>query len=122
MDQFVQYHRALEVSDDVTTTRVLSSKYAGEQRRLGNGIKITIPGWDDKELKLVEKATEFRQNPNLVQCLLETENRQIGEARVNDMKFGIGLKLKDSVTVSADNWAGRNASDNILMELRNKLK
>ena len=122
MDQFVQYHRAWEVSDDVTATRVLSSKYAGEQRRLGNGIKITIPGWDDKELKLVEKATESRQNPYLVQCLVETENRQIGEARVNDMKFGIGLKLKDSFTVSADNWAGRNASDNILMELKNKLK
>ena len=124
VDQFVQYHRALEVSDDVNATRVLSSKYAGEQRRLGNGIKSTIPGWDDKELKLMEKATElkFRQNPNLVKCLVETENRKIREARGNDMKFGIGLKLKDSATVSADNWAGRNASGNILMELRNKLK
>ena len=95
VDQFVQYHRALEVSDDVTATRVLSSKYAGEQRRLGNAIKITIPGWADKDLKLVENATElkFRQNPILVKCLVETENRKIGEARGNDMKFGIGLKL-----------------------------
>ena len=68
VDQFVQYHRALEVSDDVNATRVLSSKHAGEQRRLENGIKIIIPGWDDKELKLVENATKlkFRQNPNLV--------------------------------------------------------
>ena len=65
---------------------------------------------------------DINQNPNLVKCLVETENRKIGEARGNDMKFGIGLKLKDSATVSADNWAGRNASGNILMELRNKLK
>ena len=124
VDQIVRYHRALKVSDDVTATRVLPSKYAGKQLHLGNGIKITIPGWGDKELKVVEKATElkFRQNPNLGKCLVETENRKIGEARGNDTKFGIGLKLKDSATVPADNWAGRNASGNIVMELTDKLK
>jgi ribA/ribD-fused uncharacterized protein len=64
---------------------------------------------------------KFQQNPDLLQYLLKTEDRVLGEASKNT-DFSVGLSLGNPQVMDHHVWTGKNWLGQDLMKIRQELK
>lgn len=64
---------------------------------------------------------QFRQNPELLEKLLETRGTTLVEASPRDCRWGIGLGEKNPKALNRKTWRGSNWLGEILTELREEI-
>ena len=102
----------------VTTTKSVKA--------LGRKVKDFSPArWDDVKIPIMEKALRAKfVNPKhgLLEKLLATGDRPIGEANPRDKYWGIGTSADTSKASDPAKWPGKNVLGKMMMELRTELK
>lgn len=65
---------------------------------------------------------KFNQNPALGQELLDTGDKTLVEASVEDCVWGVGLDESDPLILDESNWRGENLLGKALMQVRDLLR
>lgn len=125
MEQYMMYKKAVvfndsliaeEImkSDDVALIKELGRKVAGYNDSVWNGMRqvIIYKG-------LIEK---FRQNEELKDELLATDDCILAECAVKDTIWGIGLSMNDERRNDPGAWKGQNLLGYTLMLVRDELR
>ena len=127
-EQFMMAEKARVFKDHSTRLRILATFDPAEQRRLA-GERGTLVGfdhnvWAEECLPVVMAGNfaKFTQNPDLLQQLLATGDRELVEASPFDRRWGIGLDAQTAVAREPTTWPGHNMLGEALMKVRNKLR
>lgn len=125
MEQYMMYKKSVvfndsliaeEImkSDDVALIKALGRKVAGYNDLVWNGMRqvIIYKG-------LIEK---FRQNEELKDELLATDDCILAECAVKDTIWGIGLSMNDERRNDPGAWKGQNLLGYTLMLVRDELR
>lgn len=82
----------------------------------------TEPKWIEERHDILYSGllAKFAQREDLMNYLLKSENRQLGEAS-RDTTWGIGLTLLDRNVLVPKYWKGYNLLGKTLMEVRQEL-
>jgi len=91
-------------------------------KALGRKVKDFSPArWDDVKMGIMEKAVRAKfVNPEhgLMEKLLATGDREIGEANPRDKYWGIGTSADTADAQNPKKWKGQNQLGKVLMKLR----
>jgi ribA/ribD-fused uncharacterized protein len=92
-------------------------------KALEKKITITAEEWDPKKDEIMAKAVraKFTQYPELRSKLLETGEKQIGNADARETYWGIGTSMDTDKARVPSKWRGQNKLGKILMDLRKTL-
>ncbi len=76
--------------------------------------------WDAVKYEVVKTANraKFKQNPDLMEKLMNTGEAILAEASPKDAIWGIGLEASAAAEKDLSEWPGQNLLGKILMELR----
>lgn len=124
MEQYMMFQKAITFQDyniafqilqtnDVATIKQLGRQVSNYNDHLWNGVRqiIIYNG-------LLEK---FRQNNELKENLLNTNDAILAECAVHDHIWGIGLSMHDSDRFDMNKWNGTNLLGYALMQVRSHL-
>jgi ribA/ribD-fused uncharacterized protein len=93
-------------------------------KALGRKVKDFSPArWDDVKIPIMEKALRAKFiNPQhgLLEKLLATGDRPIGEANPRDKYWGIGTSADTADAMNPAKWKGQNQLGKLLMKLRDE--
>ena len=80
--------------------------------------------WDNNCLHIVKRGVKakFRQNPEMLQELMDTGDALLCECSRQDRIWGIGINLNDDSWEYVRNWKGNNYLGIALMEVREELR
>lgn len=124
-EQFITYAKAKTFNDEKIAEKVLLAQDPKIHKDLGNLINnYNEDVWKKKEEKVVYLASyeKFKQNPLLLEKLLETENTVLVDASISDHECGIGMRDNDIGIDDPANWKGLNRFGVILTQVRESLK
>jgi ribA/ribD-fused uncharacterized protein len=110
-EQYMMHQKALTFGDQAIAEMVLQTQNPKDQKSLGRQIKgFDKDKWDSVCLGIVYKGNleKFRQNPDLLAELLETDDRLLVEASPLDKIWGIGMAEDDPGVDNPANWKGLN--------------
>ena len=110
-EQYMMHQKALTFNDEEIAKEVLEEINPREHKALGRKIKgFDKSVWDKVCLSIVYKGNlhKFKQNPDLLQQLKDTENRMLVEASPVDNIWGIGMAENDKGVENPLNWKGLN--------------
>jgi ribA/ribD-fused uncharacterized protein len=115
--------KAREIKNDDMYTKIMGTATPKAVKALEKKIAITAEEWDKKKDEIMAKAVraKFTQYPELRSKLLETGEKQIGNADAREMYWGIGTSMDTDKARVPSKWRGQNKLGNILMELRKSL-
>ena len=125
MEQYMMYQKAITFHDEKIAKKILETddvaiikdygrKVSNYNQTIWNGVRqvIVYEG-------LLEK---FKQNEDLKQLLLNTNDSVLAECAVKDCIWGIGLSMKSKDRFDMSKWKGTNLLGFSLMLVREKLK
>ena len=95
-----------------------------EMKRLGNQIKnYDDRKWSETRRDIVYTCVhqKFTTHSNARECLLNTEEKSIGEA-TRSRVWGVGLHISDPRVLDHSQWCGYNIMGEILMVVRRELR
>ena len=115
--------KAREIKNDDMYTKIMGTATPKAVKALEKKISITAEVWDPKKDEIMAKAVraKFTQYPELRSKLLETGEKQIGNADAREMYWGIGTSMDTDKARVPSKWRGQNKLGKILMELRKTL-
>ena len=122
-EQYIQSKKAELFNDDETHMKIMQSTNPYEIKGLGSRVKNFVkPQWENsaRQVALDACTAKFEQNSVLKDILLETGNKDIGEAS-SDPFWGIGKTLNDANVFDKGSWTN-NLLGNVLMTVRNLIK
>ena len=81
-------------------------------------------GWNGMRQICIYRGllAKFRQNPDLLEKLLATENALLAECAVRDQIWGIGLSMSSKNRFDTEKWRGKNLLGFALMQVRDTLR
>ena len=123
-EQYIQSRKAELFDDDETHAKIMQSSNPFEIKALGSRVKQFVKQrWEQLAKQVIKEACQakFTQNADLLDILVDTDNKVIGEAS-KDPFWGIGKSLDDPNVLDNTNWMGENLLGNTLMYLRDQLK
>ena len=121
MEQYMMYQKAVTFNDYSTAVRVLKASNEAEIKALGRQVKNynnTI--WNGVRQIIVYRGCleKFKQNEDLAEKLLKTEDHVLAECAVGDIIWGIGLSMQDDRRLDMSQWKGQNLLGFTLMQVR----
>lgn len=122
-EQYMMYHKALLMNDSAVAEKILSVKTPAQAKTLGREVKnFKQEIWDNNCDRVVEQGQylKFKQNGQLKEVLLGTEQREIVETSPNDRLWGIGFNTEEA-EVHVEEW-GENKLGKALMRARERLR
>ena len=123
-EQYIQSKKAQMFNDDDADDKIMRSTNPYEIKKIGGFVKNFIrQKWEQEAKRIASEACmcKFSQNLDLLDILLETGQKKIGEAS-KDPLWGIGKSLEDPGVLDCTNWPGENILGNVLMYVREQLK
>ena len=123
-EQFIQAKKAQLFNDDLSQSKIMKSMDPYLIKKLGKGVKDFIQQRWEREAKQIALdgcLAKFTQNKDLLDALLETDRKTIGEAS-RDSLWGIGMSLDDPKVLDSSAWSGENLLGNILTYVREQLQ
>lgn len=124
MEQYLAYRRAKLAGRRDLLNRAMHSQDPAESKKVMNELRSSPsePEWIEARHDILFSGliAKFSQNRSLMNYLMESENRKLGEAS-RDTTWGIGLTLTDKNVLSPEHWQGENLLGNTLMEVRQEL-
>jgi len=125
VEHYYQAAKAQEFKDDEIYKKILETPSGKAVKALGKKVKNFVKEiWDDKRLDIMMRGVKakFVQHPELQKQLVETEDRQIGEADARNSFWGIGTSENTEKSADPTKWKGQNRLGKILMALRDEFK
>jgi hypothetical protein len=123
VEHYFQAQKAHEFGDDEIYKKILETPSGKAVKALGKKVKnFHKEVWDGKRLEVMMRGVKakFVQHPELQKQLLETGDRQIGEADARDSFWGIGTSENTEKSADPSKWKGQNRLGKILMALRDE--
>lgn len=124
-EQWMMAEKAKMFKDDESLKKIMASNSPREQKALGKKVaNFDKDAWmkeccDRVKIGLMAK---FKQNPELMEKLLNTGDMVIVEASPLDVVWGIGLSEDDPDAIIPEKWKGLNLLGICLMDVRKALK
>lgn len=125
MEQYMMHQKALLFHDEDTAEMILDTSNVGKIKALGRSVKnYEDVIWNGMRQLIVCQGLleKFRQNNDLQQKLLATQNSVLAECAVQDKIWGIGLSMKDEKRYDINEWKGQNLLGFSLMHVRTELE
>lgn len=125
VEHYFQAMKAKEFGDDEIYKKMLDTPSGKAVKALGKKVKnFHKEVWDAKRLEIMMRGikAKFVQHPELQKQLLETGDRQIGEADARDSFWGIGTSENTEKSADSTKWKGQNRLGKILMALRDEFR
>jgi ribA/ribD-fused uncharacterized protein len=125
VEHYFQAMKAKTFADEEMYEKILKAKTPKAAKALGKKVKDLIPEkWDAEKDMIMEKGVraKFVQHPELRKQLLETGDKQIGEANARDGYWGIGSGHESDKSKFPSKWRGKNVLGKIMMKLRKVFK
>ena len=125
MEQYMMYQKAMLFNDEEIAEQILSTSNVGKIKALGRSVKnYNDIIWSGMRQIIVYEGLiqKFKQNIELKEKLLDTDNCILAECAVQDKIWGIGLSMKDNKRYDLNAWKGQNLLGFSLMRVRDLLK
>lgn len=125
MEQYMMYCKAICFQDNRVATQILSTDDVRVIKVLGRKVSNYDENiWNGVRQIIVYEGlvAKFKQNDDLKEKLMTTENAIFAECAVNDSIWGIGLSMKDPNRFDRNKWNGQNLLGYSLMMTRECLK
>jgi ribA/ribD-fused uncharacterized protein len=134
VEHYVQWSKAIlfEGKDSETAVKMMKPPRSKEfteaksVKALGKKVKdYSEARWDEVKIAITEKAIRAKFiNPKhgLLEKLVATGTRTIGEANPRDKYWGIGTSADTSDANHPSKWKGQNQLGKLLMKLRDEFK
>jgi ribA/ribD-fused uncharacterized protein len=125
VEHYFQAQKAKEFGDEETYKKMLDTPSGKAVKALGKKVtNFHKEVWDAKRLEIMMRGVKakFVQHPELQKQLLETGDRQIGEADARSSFWGIGTSENTDKSADPSKWKGQNRLGKILMALRDEFK
>ena len=125
VEQYMMAQKAKLFGDFESYDAILRESDPWKCKKLGRGVKHFDAGkWDAEKYGIVKAGNraKYRQNPDLMQKLLDTGNAVLAEASPKDRIWGIGLDAETAAATDIAEWPGEGLLGLILMELRNEFE
>ena len=125
MEQYMMYQKALLFEDREIAEQILHTQNVGKIKALGRSVmNYEDLIWNGMRQLIVYQGLleKFRQNIELEENLLATQNHILAECAVQDRIWGIGLSMKDERRFDPDQWKGQNLLGFSLMRVRTVLE
>lgn len=124
MEQYMMHQKAITFGDMETAERIMAATDFGEIKALGRQVR----NYDDRiwsgirQIVVYEGLLEkFRQNPELKEQLLATDDAMLAECAFSDRIWAIGLTMQDVNRRNIEKWRGQNLLGFALIQVRKKL-
>lgn len=121
IEQYLAYKRANIANDPVLAQEALNAVDPVDCKRILTSLKNASSEntWLEKRHDVLFSGlyAKFTQNQSLLSYLMDSENRQLGEAS-RDPTWGIGMTLTDKRVLEVTQWKGGNLLGKTLMEVR----
>lgn len=124
MEQYMMYQKALLFEDREMAEQILHTQNVGKIKALGRSVmNYEDLIWNGMRQLIVYQGLleKFRQNIELKENLLATQNYILAECAVQDRIWGIGLSMKDERRFDTNKWQGQNLLGFSLMRVRTAL-
>ena len=125
VEHYFQSMKASEFGDQEILDKIAKTPSGKAVKALGKKVKNFIKEqWDSKRIEIMARGVraKFVQHPELQKQLLETGEKQIGEADARDSFWGIGTSAATELSKDPTKWKGQNQLGKILMNLRTEFK
>ena len=123
VEQYMMAQKAMLFNDSASYHEILRTSDPAECKKLGREVKpFDARKWDAAKYEIVKKGNraKYRQNPDLMQKLLDTGDAILAEASPRDKVWGIGLDAGTAAATDISKWPGESLLGRILMELRDE--
>ena len=123
-EQYIQSKKAELFNDDEIQAKIMQTSNPYEIKALGSKVKNFVKvKWHDHARQVAMEACQakFSQNHDLLEVLIETGDKIIGEAS-KDPLWGVGLSLDNPGILDKSTWTGDNLLGVVLMTVRDQLK
>ena len=123
-EQYIQAKKAKLFNDDLSQSKIMKSMDPYVIKRLGRAVNNFVQQkWERvaKQIALDGCLAKLTQNKELLDALLKTGSKTIGEAS-KDSFWGIGKSLDDPSVFDSHAWPGENLLGNVLTYVREQLK
>jgi ribA/ribD-fused uncharacterized protein len=126
-EQFLFYCKAKLAQQDILANLILKEPKPTNLKQYKNKIRLNTKQkkmWNKNRdnYALIATREKFLQNPQLLENLLNTEDKKFVEATTFGTHWCAGLNINDPKILSTNKWKGRNNYGKILTFLRNELK
>lgn len=127
LEHYIMYYKAMLMNDHVIANKIAtdSTITVNQVKQLGKEISYFDPDlWDQNKRHIIKKGLLLKvdQHPELIDLLLETNNKMIAEASPYDKIWGIGISKTDPRALDPYKWPGKNILGEAWMEVRNFIK
>jgi len=125
MEQYMMYEKAVLFNDLDIAEQIMSTDKMGKIKILGRSVQnYQDSPWNGRRQIIVYRGLvqKFKQNEELLQKLLSTEDAILAECAVQDQIWGIGRSMKDGRRMNIQEWNGQNLLGYALMEVRRVLR
>lgn len=124
-EHYMMAEKAKLFNNDLIRKKIIVCKSPAEAKKLGRQVEGFKPDvWEAHRFEIVKNGNyhKFSQNKELLDFLLQTNNRVLVEASPVDPIWGIGLAENHKNALNPKEWRGLNLLGFALMEVRDKLK
>ena len=123
-EHFIQEQKAILFNQPLLASQIASADSPSQCKTMSKNISgYNHQQWCNHFPTLIEKALKNKvaQNPIVLQSLLNTGAKRLGEATF-DKPWGTGLGLRDVNTLNVTLWNGSNVMGNTLEKIRDEFK
>ena len=124
VEQGWQHYKATQSNDIGTAQKIMEERDPAKQKQLGRRIKnFNQKQWDSVKDTVMESLllAKFRQNIDLAENLIATNNKIIVECNHNDTYYSSGLSIGKH-NFDESKWTGKNMLGKLLCKVRSVIK
>lgn len=121
-EQYMMHQKALLFRNFDIAEAILAESDPLAMKKLGRQVRnYSEKWWGSKRVEIMRIGLKekFKQNPELLEVLMSTEDAIIGEAAPRDVIWGTG---KGKNCINPNEWRGQNLLGKILMMVREDIK
>ena len=123
-EHYIMYKKALLFGDYETSQMILKAKNAATAKSLGRSVKDFDPViWDKYKEKYVFNGNLLKFSQcTILRDVLTSNNKYLVEATPNDLVWGNGLTVEETLKRPIGDWPGQNLLGQALMKVRDVLR
>jgi len=123
-EQYIQWAKAEMFEDSVAAEQIMRETCPRRMKWRGKGVRgVNQRAWENRLSDVLWKCNWVKYSTSRValDCLLETGERTIGEAKPQGAA-GIGMSLSNANVLKQDRWMSPNLMGRCLMKIREQKK
>jgi ribA/ribD-fused uncharacterized protein len=125
VEHYFQAMKAQTFNDKEILEKIMETPSAKAVKALGKKVKNFVKEkWDSERLDVMRRGVraKFVQHPEIQKQLIETGNKQIGDADARDLFWGIGTSENTDKSLHPEKWKGQNQLGKLMMSLREEFR